>query len=557
MAGEYIFTIEDLSKSYGTKTLFKDICLSFYHKAKIGIVGENGTGKSTLLRIMAGVEKDFHGKAEPKKGTKIGYLPQEPRLDPKKTVREEVESAFGHITDMLREYDRLSDSMSGGLSESEMEKALEKMGRLQEQIEAADGWNLKRHVDVAMDALVLPPDDLTCDKLSGGEARRVALCKLLLQKPDLLLLDEPTNHLDAETVAWLETTLREYDGNVIIVTHDRYFLDNITQWILELDRGRGIPFEGNYSAWLEAKAKRLAEEDKKAGALSKHMQKELEWLRTTPSGRRGKNKARVREYEKLAAQKREVDVNTLDIQVVPGPALGAKVVEAKGLFKAFGGNELIKDANFDIPRGAVVGLVGPNGVGKTTLFRMIVGQEKPDKGQLIVGESVVISYVDQKREELSPNKTVFEEISGGAEHLDIGGKLVPARLYLTRFNFKGADQQKKVGSLSGGERNRLHLAKQMLKGGNVLLLDEPTNDLDVDTIRALEDALLDFNGCVLVISHDRFFLDRICTHLLVFEGEGKLRWFEGNFEEYQAKRREELGGREESRRSKYKKLTLR
>ncbi len=557
MAGEYIFTIEDLSKSHGTKTLFKDIYLSFYHKAKIGIVGENGTGKSTLLRIMAGVEKDFHGKAEPKKGIKIGYLPQEPRLDPNKTVREEVESAFGHITDMLREYDRLSDSMSGGLSEAEMEKALEKMGRLQEQIEAADGWNLKRHVDVAMDALVLPPDDLACDKLSGGEARRVALCKLLLQKPDLLLLDEPTNHLDAETVAWLETTLREYEGNVIIVTHDRYFLDNITQWILELDRGRGIPFEGNYSAWLEAKAKRLAEEDKKAAGLSKHMQKELEWLHTTPSGRRGKNKARVREYEKLAAQKREVDVNTLDIQVVPGPALGAKVVEAKGLCKAFGGNELMKDANFDIPRGAVVGLVGPNGVGKTTLFRMIVGQEKPDQGQLIVGESVVVSYVDQKREELSPNKTVFEEISGGTEHLDIGGKLVPSRLYLTRFNFKGGDQQKKVGSLSGGERNRLHLAKQMLKGGNVLLLDEPTNDLDVDTIRALEDALLDFNGCVLVISHDRFFLDRVCTHLLVFEGEGKLRWFEGNFEEYQAKRREELGGREESRRSKYKKLTLR
>ncbi len=557
MAGEHIFTIEDLSKSYGPKKIFEGIHLSFYHKAKIGIVGENGSGKSTMLRIMAGEEKDFRGRAEPMKGINIGYLPQEPRLDPAKTVRQEVESAFTKINAMLKEYEAISESMSDPGAEADMDKTLEKMGRLQEQIEAVDGWNLQRHVDVAMDALVLPPDELLCGKLSGGEARRVALCKMLLQKPDIILLDEPTNHLDAETVSWLETTLKEYPGNVIVVTHDRYFLDNITKWILELDHGRGIPFEGNYSAWLEAKSKRLALEDKKASSLRTHLDNELAWMKLTPSGRRGKNKARIREYEKLAASHKEMDVNALDIQIASGPALGTRVIEAKNLSKGYGENGLIKDANFEIPRGAVVGIVGPNGVGKTTLFRMIVGEEKPDAGELTVGQSVVLSYVDQKRETLDPNKTVFEEISGGVEFLEIGGKSVPARVYLTRFNFRGTDQQKKVSSLSGGERNRLHLAKQMLKGGNVLLLDEPTNDLDVDTLRALEDAITDFDGCVLVISHDRFFLDRVCTHLMVFEGEGKIRWFEGNFEEYQEKRKEELGGREENRRSKYKKLTLR
>ena len=556
MAGEYVFTIEDLSKSFGQKKLFEAIYLSFYHKAKIGIVGENGTGKSTLLRIMAGEEKDFMGKAEPRKGVKIGYLPQEPRLDPAKTVRQEVEEAFAPLKSKIAEYEKVSEDMAT-MSPDDMEKAMEKMGRLQEQIEAADGWNLATHVDVAMDAMVLPPDDSVCSVLSGGEARRVALCKLLLLRPDILLLDEPTNHLDAETVGWLEDQLREYPGNVIVVTHDRYFLDNITQWILELDKGKGIPFEGSYNTWLEAKAKRLAGEDKKNQSYRKHMQKELDWLRTTPSGRSGKNKARVREYEKLASQKREIDVNSLDIQVVPGPKLGTQVIKAEGIKKAYGENVLMDGVSFEVPRGAVVGLVGPNGVGKTTLFRMFVGEEKPDGGKLTVGESVVFSYVDQKREDLNPGNTVYQEITGGAEFIDLGGQQVPARLYLTRFNFKGQDQQKKVGSLSGGERNRLHLAKQMLKGGNVLLLDEPTNDLDVDTIRALEDALLDFEGCVLVISHDRFFLDRICTHLLVYEGDGKIRWFEGNFEDYRAKRRDELGGREEHRRSKYKKLTLR
>jgi len=557
MAGEYIYTIEDLSKSYGPKKLFENIYLSFYHKAKIGIVGENGSGKSTLLKIMAGLEKDFRGKAELKKGATLGYLPQEPRLDETKTVREEVEMAFAGIKKLLTDYDKVSDSMSGDLSAEEMEKALERMGRLQEQIEAVDGWNLKRQVDVAMDALVLPADDTPCKVLSGGEARRVALCKLLLQKPDMLLLDEPTNHLDAETVAWLEQTLKEYPGNVIIVTHDRYFLDNITQWILELDHGKGIPFEGSYSHWLEAKAKRAADDDKRSASLHKHLEKELAWLKQTPSGRRTKSKARVRDYEALAAQTQEVHADALDIEVVPGPALGTKVVRAENLSKGFGDNTLIKDVSFDIPRGAIVGLVGPNGVGKTTLLRMITGQEKPDSGKLDIGESVVFSYVDQKRETLNPDNNVFQEISGGVDFLDIGGKLVPARVYLTRFNFRGPDQQKKVGSLSGGERNRLHLAKQMLTGGNVLLLDEPTNDLDVDTIRALEDALLDFSGCVLVISHDRFFLDRVCSHLLVFEGNGQLRWFDGNFDEYHARRLEETGGREENRRGKYKKLTVR
>jgi ATP-binding cassette ChvD family protein len=556
MAGEYIFTIDGLSKSHGAKKLFEDIRLSFYHKAKIGIVGENGSGKSTLLRIMAGVEKEYMGKAEPKKGIQIGYLPQEPRLSPDKTVRQEVEEAFAPLKNKIRDYEKISEDLAA-MDPDAMEKALEKMGKLQEEIEAADGWNLKTHVDVAMDAMVLPPDDTLCPVLSGGEARRVALCKMLLQKPDILLLDEPTNHLDAETVDWLETQLREYPGNVILVTHDRYFLDNITQWILELDRGKGIPFDGNYNKWLEAKAKRLALEDKRSQSALRHMERELAWLHTTPSGRRGKNKARVREYEKFASTNREVDANSLDIQVVPGPKLGTQVIEFKNVRKSFGENILLDDVSFEIPRGAIVGLIGPNGVGKTTLFRMLVGQEKQDQGQVTIGESVVFSYVDQKREDINSEKTVYQEISGGTEFLDIGGKSVPSRLYLTRFNFKGQDQQKTVSNLSGGERNRLHLAKQMLKGSNVLLLDEPTNDLDVDTIRALEDALLEFEGCVLVISHDRVFLDRLCTHLLVYEGAGKLRWFEGNFEEYQAKRREERGNREESRRGKYKKLTLR
>ena len=557
MAGEYVFTIEGLSKSYGTKAVFKDIYLSFYHKAKIGIVGDNGSGKSTLLKIMSGIETEFNGNVLPKKGIKIGYLPQEPRLDSKNTVRQEVESAFASIKQMIAEYNSVSESMGDpSITPDAMDKAMEKMTRIQEQIEAVNGWELDRQVDIAMDALVLPDDHLMCGVLSGGESRRVALCKMLLQKPDILLLDEPTNHLDAETISWLETTLRDYEGNVIVVTHDRYFLDNITKWILELDKGKGIPFEGNYSSWLEQKANRISMEDKRASSEKIRLEKELEWMRKTPAGRSGKSKARVRDYERLASQTKEIDINSLDIQVVPGAHLGNRVIQAKNISKGFNGVSLIKDVSFDVPPGAVVGLVGPNGVGKTTLFRMFVGEEKPDSGELLVGESVSFSYVDQKRENLENDRTVYEEIGGGADQIDIGGKTIHTRLYLTRFNFKGADQQKKIKSLSGGERNRLHLAKQLLKGGNVLLLDEPTNDLDVDTIRALESAIIEFNGCVMVISHDRFFLNRICTHLMVFEGEGKIRWFEGNFEEYEEKHRQELGGREEKRRAKYKKLSM-
>ena len=557
MAGEYVFTISGLSKTYGTKTVLENINLSFYHGAKIGIVGENGSGKSTLLKIMAGVDKEFDGKADPLKGTRIGFISQEPHLDMNKTVRENVEDAFFEIKKLLNEFNEVSAKMGEPLSDDEMEKALEKMGRLQDQIDSVDGWELDRQINVAMDALVLPPDDQQPSTLSGGEARRVALCRTLLQKPDILLLDEPTNHLDAETVQWMEETLANYPGNVIVSTHDRYFLDNITKWILELENGRGIPFEGNYTSWLEQKSGLLKQRDKTASSLQKKVDQELEWLRASPSARRKKNKSRINDYEKLVSQKVEVDENTLDIQIDPGPKLGEKVIEATGLTKGYNDNLLIKDLTFSIPRGAVVGLIGPNGTGKTTLFRMVVGEESPDSGEIEIGSSVKLSYVDQHRHDLDDEKTIFEEITGGADQIEVCGHPINSRSYVGKFNFKGSDQQKNVGNLSGGERNRVHLAKLLRRGGNVLLLDEPTNDLDVTTLRNLENAILNFSGCVLVISHDRFFLNRICTHLLVFEGESKVRWFEGNFEEYQDKRREELGGREENRRSKYKKLTIR
>lgn len=557
MAGEYIFTLSKISKTYGTKSVFKEISLSFYHGAKIGIVGENGSGKSTLLKIMALEDDNFDGKAAPLKGIKIGFLRQEPLLAPDKTVRENVEEAFAHIKQLIHDFNEVSACMANPMSDAEMEKALEKMSRLQDSIDAVDGWELDRQINVAMDALVLPPDDQPTSTLSGGEARRVALCKLLLQKPDILLLDEPTNHLDAETVQWLENTLREYPGNVIVSTHDRYFLDNITKWILELTGGKGIPFEGNYSAWLEQKAERLQHQEKTASNYRKRLEGELEWLRATPGARRTKNKARVRDYEKLASQKITIEENALEIQIAPGPPLGELVMEVQNLTKGYGDNILIKDLSFTVPRGGVVGLIGPNGTGKTTLFRMIVGQDKPDNGSVKLGPTVVTSYVDQQRTDLDGNKTVYEEISEGSEQIEIAGKLINARSYVAGFNLKGSDQQRKVADLSGGERNRVHLAKLLRRGGNVLLLDEPTNDLDVTTLRSLENAILDFSGCVLVISHDRFFLDRICTHLLVFEGEGQVRWFEGNFEEYQETRKKELGGREENRRSKYKKLTIR
>ena len=557
MAGEYVFTISGLSKTYGAKTVLENINLSFYHGAKIGIVGENGSGKSTLLKIMAGEDTEFDGKADPLKGTRIGFISQEPHLNMNKTVRENVEDAFFEIKKLLNEFNEVSAKMGEPLSDDEMEKALEKMGRLQDQIDSVDGWELDRQINVAMDALVLPPDDQQPSTLSGGEARRVALCRTLLQKPDILLLDEPTNHLDAETVQWMEETLANYPGNIIVSTHDRYFLDNITKWILELENGRGIPFEGNYTSWLEQKSGLLKQRDKTTSSLQKKMDQELEWLRASPSARRKKNKSRINDYEKLVSQKVEVDENTLDIQIDPGPKLGEKVIEATGLTKGYNDNLLIKDLTFSIPRGAVVGLIGPNGTGKTTLFRMVVGEESPDSGEIEIGSSVKLSYVDQHRHDLDDEKTIFEEITGGADQIEVCGHPINARSYVGKFNFKGSDQQKNVGNLSGGERNRVHLAKLLRRGGNVLLLDEPTNDLDVTTLRNLENAILNFSGCVLVISHDRFFLNRICTHLLVFEGESKVRWFEGNFEEYQEKRREELGGREENRRSKYKKLTIR
>ena len=557
MAGEYVFTISGLSKTYGAKTVLENINLSFYHGAKIGIVGENGSGKSTLLKIMAGEDTEFDGKADPLKGTRIGFISQEPHLDMNKTVRENVEDAFSEVKKLLNEFNEVSAKMGEPLPDEEMEKALEKMGRLQDQIDAVDGWELDRQINVAMDALVLPPDDQQPSTLSGGEARRVALCRTLLQKPDILLLDEPTNHLDAETVQWMEETLANYPGNVIVSTHDRYFLDNITKWILELENGRGIPFEGNYTSWLEQKAGLLKQRDKTSSSLQRKVDQELEWLRASPSARRKKNKSRISDYEKLVAQKMEVDENTLDIQIDSGPKLGGKVIEATGLTKGYNNNPLIKNLTFSIPRGAVVGLIGPNGTGKTTLFRMVVGEESPDAGKIEIGSSVKLSYVDQHRHDLDGDKTIFEEITGGTDQIEVGGRSINSRSYVGKFNFKGSDQQKKVANLSGGERNRVHLAKLLRRGGNVLLLDEPTNDLDVTTLRNLESAILNFNGCVLVISHDRFFLNRICTHLLVFEGENKVRWFEGNFEEYQEKRREELGGREENRRSKYKKLTIR
>ncbi|MDC1153208.1 energy-dependent translational throttle protein EttA [Nitrospinaceae bacterium] len=557
MSGEYIFTMQGLIKRYGRNEVLNGINLSFYHGAKIGIVGENGSGKSTLLKIMAGEDKEFEGQATPLKGSTIGFLPQEPVLDDDQTVRENVEQAFGDIKEMIKEFNDISAKMAEPMSDDEMEKAMDKMGRLQDQIDAVDGWELDRQVEVAMDALVLPADDQKAGTLSGGEARRVALCKLLLQKPDMILLDEPTNHLDAETVQWLEDTLSNYPGNVIVSTHDRYFLDNITKWILELEIGKGIPFEGNYSSWLEQKAEILRRREKTASTLQKRLDKELQWLRDTPGARRKNNKGRINEYEKLSTRKIDIEDNTLEIQIAPGPQLGEQVIEAESLAKSYGGDPIFTGLNFSVPRGAVVGLVGPNGTGKTTLFKMIVGEEQPDSGTLKLGSTVQLSYVDQHRNDLGSENTVFQEITGGTEHIEVAGKTINSRAYVGRFNFKGPDQQKKVGELSGGERNRVHLAKLLRRGGNVLLLDEPTNDLDVTTLRNLENAILDFNGCALVISHDRFFLDRICTHLLVFEGNSKVRWFEGNFEEYQEKRKQELGGKEENRRSKYKKLTIR
>lgn len=555
MGQQYIFTTSQLTKKYGQREVLKDIGLCFYPGAKIGVLGRNGSGKSTLLRIMAGVEKDFDGEARLTEGFTRGYLPQEPQLNPEKDVRGNIEEAVAPRRAIVDRYNEISMKLAEPLDDATMQKLCDEMARLQDQIEATGAWELDREIEIAMDAMNLPPGDADVMKLSGGERRRVALCRLLLMKPDLLLLDEPTNHLDAEAVAWLERHLAEYPGTVVAVTHDRYFLDNVAEWILELDRGRGIPWKGNYSSWLEQKQARLALEEKTAAARQKTLERELEWIRMAPRARQAKNKARIKAYDQLAAQQFEERPDEFEIQIPPGKHLGELVVEAVDLCKSFGDRVLIENLSFRLPAGGIVGVIGPNGAGKTTLFNMITGKIQPDDGQLRIGPTVELGYVDQLRDELDPNKTVYEEISGGHDTLEMGGRKVNARAYVSRFNFKGTDQEKKVGSLSGGERNRVHLAKLLRRGSNVLLLDEPTNDLDVDTLRALEEAIVNFAGCVVVISHDRWFLDRIATHILAFEGEGHVHWCDGNFQAYEQQRRERLGkAADQPQRFRYKRL---
>ncbi|MBL9025865.1 MAG: energy-dependent translational throttle protein EttA [Myxococcales bacterium] len=554
MAHQFVFTMQDLRRVHPpNKEVLKGIWLSFLPGAKIGVLGHNGAGKSTLLRIMAGVDKDFLGEAKPAEGIRIGFLPQEPKLTAP-TVREEVDLAVADVKALLARSEELGMLM--GENPDDMEKLLEEMAVVQDKIEAANGWELDRTVERAMDALQLPPPEAPTDKLSGGERRRVALCRLLLEKPDILLLDEPTNHLDAESVAWLERFLHDFPGTVVAVTHDRYFLDNVAGWILELDRGHGYPFEGNYSGWLEYKQKRLVDEQKQETSRKKVLERELEWVRSSPRARQAKSKARIAAYESLLAKdKDEKAYEATEIHIPAGKRLGNVVIEAKNLRKSFGDRLLIDDLSFSLPRGGIVGIIGPNGAGKTTLFRMIVGQEKPDSGEIRVGETVELAYVDQSRDALNPKNNVWQEISGGEEKILVGKKEVASRAYVSSFNFMGSDQQKKVGDLSGGERNRVHMAKLLRTGGNLLLLDEPTNDLDVDTLRSLEEALLDFAGCAVVISHDRWFLDRIATHILAFEGDAKVVWFEGNYEAYEADLKRRLGKEaDEPHRFRYRKL---
>ncbi len=556
---KFIYHMRDLRKIVPPKReVLKGIDLSFFPGAKIGVVGPNGSGKSSLLRIMAGVDTDFLGEAWAAKGTRIGYLPQEPELDPQLDVRGNVEEGVKHTRDLLRRFEEVSAAFATVTDDDEMQKLIDEQARLQDEIDAAGAWELDRRLEIAMDTLRLPPPDVDVTRLSGGERRRVALCKVLLQQLDLLLLDEPTNHLDAESVEWLEHHLKEFPGTIVAITHDRYFLDNVAQWILELDRGAGIPWKGNYSSWLEQKRERLRVEEKQESARQRTLERELEWVRMAPRARQSKGKARVQAYEELLTQDEREQVRTAEILIPKGSRLGSVVIRAEGIGKGYGDRLLIDELSFDVPPGAIVGIIGPNGVGKTTLFRLITAQEEPDAGVLRVGDTVTLAYVDQSRDALDPGKSVYDEVSGGRDTLEFGRVEVSARTYLSWFAFRGADQQKKVGGLSGGERNRLHLAKLLKEGGNVLLLDEPTNDLDVDTLRALEDAILRFAGSVLVISHDRWFLDRVATHILAFEGDSTISFYPGNYTEYEEDRRRRLGAEaDRPHRVKFRKLVRR
>ena len=541
-AYQYVYVMKDLTKAFpGGREVFKGITLSFLPGVKIGVLGINGAGKSTLLKIMAGIETDYGGEAWAAEGTRVGYLAQEPKLDETLTVSENVQLAFGPLKAALTRFNAISDEFAEPMSDDKMTELLAEQAELQEKIDAEDGWELERRVEIALDALRCPPPDSSVARLSGGEKRRVALCRLLLERPDILLLDEPTNHLDAESVAWLEKTLRDYAGTVLVVTHDRYFLENVTNWILELERGRGYPFEGNYSSWLDQKRKRLQQEEKEESSRQRALAAEQEWIAATPRARQTKSKARIQKYEELLQKSQEQVGGVADIVIPPGPRLGGTVIEAEKVRKVYGNRLLIDDLDFKLPPGGIVGVIGPNGAGKTTLFRMITKQETPDGGSMTIGETVRLGYVDQSRDDLDPDKSVWQEISGGTDVIHLGKRSVPSRAYVGAFNFKGADQQKKVGILSGGERNRVHLAKMLKTESNVILLDEPTNDLDVDTLRALEEALTDFAGCAVIISHDRWFLDRLATHILAFEGNSHVEWFEGNFEAYEADKHARMG----------------
>jgi ATP-binding cassette ChvD family protein len=557
MPPKFIFEMNDVSKSFGKQEVLKNISLSFFYGAKIGVIGENGSGKSTLLKIMAGLDKDFQGETKLAANMKLRYVAQEPQLELEKTVRENLLTAIKPTLDMVEQFNKISQQLAEPQSDEKMNKLMEELAVYQDKIDACEGWETDRLIDIVSDAMVLPPDDAPVGRLSGGERRRVALCMALLEKPDLLLLDEPTNHLDAETIQWLETALREYHGTVIIVTHDRYFLDNITKWILELDKCRGLPFEGNYSSWLKQKAELLRVTEKRESQRQKTLARELEWINTSARARNKKSQARINAYGDLVGQSDEDRQNEILIQIPSGQRLGDKVLSFAGVCKKFGDSPLIDDCSFELPVNAIVGVIGPNGIGKTTLFNLIAGQEKPDSGKIEIGATVSIGYVDQHRDALDDSKTIFEEISDGKDSIVVGGVSVASRAYVAKYNFSGTQQQKKVSECSGGERNRIHLAKMLRRGGNLLLLDEPTNDLDVSTMRILEQSIINFQGCAMVISHDRFFLDRICTHLLVFEGNGKTQWFVGNFAAYEEKIQAENPDRLAHRRGKYKQLKLR